>query len=490
MARRPITNPIEYLQMARRRWLWIVVPLVLIAGITAVIARRLPKEYKSTSLILVEPQKVPADFVKPTVSGDVALRLESIEEQILSRTQLTQLIQKYALYQGHHYSEDQQVTAMLGDVTVLPVMDPAHPERPTMTAFRISYTNPDPNIAQQVTRELANEFINENLKSRANQAQGTETFIDGELQQSSQALQTLQTQLKNLKDSYMGSLPEQQQANLSVLAQLQAEQQENSDALARAQQQKTYLNSLTSALASLAPPAAANLPSPLELQLSQSQTELSTAERLYTPAHPDVVRLKAQVAALTQQVDEQKAADAKAAKAAAAAKPADAPQVQGQIAVIDQEIKQRTQDQKTVQAKIAALNQRIERLPEVEEKLSNLQNAYDVAKADYTTLLEKKQAANMGTAMEQQGGGEEFRIMDPANLPQKPTSPNQLQIDLMGALGGLALGLALAWILDIRDSAVRSEADVLFYTQVPMLAIVPQLSGGIVRALPAGERKG
>src|SRR6185437_14750882 len=490
MARRPITNPLEYLGMARRRWVWILVPLLVIAGLTAAIARKLPKTYTSTSLILVEPQKVPADFVKPTVSGDVALRLESIEEQILSRTELTKLIKKYGLYLGKRLTEDGQVSAMLSDVQVDPVMDPSHPERPTMTAFRISYSGNDPAVAQQVTAELANEFITGNLNSRAQQAVGTETFIDGALQQASQNLQTLQTQLKDLKNAYMGSLPEQQQANLTVLGQLQTEQQDNSDALARAQQQKTYLNSLTSAVASLAPPAATKMSSPLEVQLRQSQAELATAERLYTPVHPDVVRLKAQVAALTQQVDEQKAADAAAAKTAADAKPAEAPQVQGQIAVIDQEIKQRTQDQKTVQAKIAALNLRIERLPEVEEKLSNLQNAYDVAKANYTALLEKKQAANMGAAMEQQAEGEEFRIMDPANLPQKPTSPNLLEIDGMGAVAGLLLGLGLAWMAEARDGVVRLEADVLFYTQVPMLAIVPQLGGGIVRALPAGERKG
>src|SRR6185437_4644884 len=257
MARRPITNPLEYLHMARRRWIWILVPLVLVAGITAVIARKLPKTYTSTSLILVEPQKVPADFVKPTVSGDVALRLESIEEQILSRTELTKLIKKYGLYLGKGLTEDGQVTAMLSDVQVDPVMDPSHPERPPMPAFRISYSSYDPSLAQQVTGELANEFITGNLNSRAQQAVGTETFIDGALQQESQNLQTLQTQLKDLKSSYMGSLPEQQQANLTVLGQLQTQLQENADALARAQQQKTYLTSLTSAVNSLAAPAAA-----------------------------------------------------------------------------------------------------------------------------------------------------------------------------------------------------------------------------------------
>ncbi|HVA62667.1 MAG TPA: hypothetical protein VNF74_02995 [Terriglobales bacterium] len=507
MARRPITNPLEYLQAAGRRWIWIVVPTIAISAATVLIARKLPKVFSSSALILVEEQKVPTDFVKPTVSSNVAQRLESIEQQILSRTQLSQIIKKYGLYRGQGLTEDQQVTQMVADITVVPIAS-GNPEAAHVTAFRIAYQGRDPVLVQQVAGDLSNLFISENLKSRAQQAQGTEGFIDSQLSQATQNLQSLEAQLKQLKSTYMGSLPEQQSANLQVLGQLQTVMQADSDDLARAQQQKTYLISLGQAVAQIGPQAANGTAAPpssqAELDLRKAKSNLAVAEQIYKPDYPDVIRLQAQVRALTARAAEEqkeKKAPASAATASAMAsnqagtknptkKKSDSalgglpPQEAGQIAAIDQEIQQRTQDQKGTQAKIAALQARIERLPEVEEKLSNLQNAYDVAKANYTSLLELKERAAMGAAMEQQAEGEEFRIVDPANLPQKPMSPDLARIDMMGCLAGLLVGLGLAGVLEMRDAVVRNEADVAYYTQMPMLAVLPLLPKAAL-ALPA-----
>src|SRR6185312_4858766 len=166
MARRPITNPLEYLQVAWRRWLWILIPAVLITAATVVLARRLPKLYRSEALILVEPQKVPADFVKPTVSSNVAMRLESIQEEILSRTELGKILDKYALYAGSGETEEQKIGEMLSAITVTPIID-TDQRNADVTAFRIAFEYGNPLQAQQVTRDLSGLFIAENLKARA-----------------------------------------------------------------------------------------------------------------------------------------------------------------------------------------------------------------------------------------------------------------------------------------------------------------------------------
>lgn len=517
MPRRPITNPMEYLQMARRRWIWLLVPLVLISAATVGVGRYLPRLYASEALILVEPQKVPADFVKPTVSSNVALRLESIQEQILSRTQLGELINKYALYSDKNLSPDQKVSEMLDHITVIPKI--ADPEKPNsaVTAFSITFEAPSALLAQQVTRDLSNQFIAENLKVRAEQSQGTVSFIDGQLEVAKQTLNGLQTQLRDLRSQYMGSLPEQQPANLQVMGQLNAQLQANAEGLMRAQQQRTYLTSLGQAVASLSNPAAALSPggkppqSPDEQALDRAKADLAVAQQMYTPQHPDVIRLQAQVKALTQQVASEKAEQEKADKKAAAQAETDAkkvagkgkpavagdlaalpPQQRSQVALLDQEIAQRITDQKLIQAKINALEGRVEKLPEVEQRLADITNATNQAKANYNSLLDKKQSAATAAAMEQQAEGEEFRIIDPANLPLKPTSPNLLQIDLMGGLGGLGLGAALAFLAEMRDPVVRSEADVTFYTQAPLLAALPLVP--LPRRLPiaaeiAGSRE-
>jgi uncharacterized protein involved in exopolysaccharide biosynthesis len=335
MPRRPITNPMEYLQMARRRWIWLLVPLVLISAATVGVGRYLPRLYASEALILVEPQKVPADFVKPTVSSNVALRLESIQEQILSRTQLGELINKYALYSDKNLSPDQKVSEMLDHITVIPKI--ADPEKPNsaVTAFSITFEAPSALLAQQVTRDLSNQFIAENLKVRAEQSQGTVSFIDGQLEVAKQTLNGLQTQLRDLRSQYMGSLPEQQPANLQVMGQLNAQLQANAEGLMRAQQQRTYLTSLGQAVASLSNPAAALSPggkppqSPDEQALDRAKADLAVAQQMYTPQHPDVIRLQAQVKALTQQVASEKAEQEKADKKAAAQAETDAKKVAG-----------------------------------------------------------------------------------------------------------------------------------------------------------------
>jgi len=475
MPRRPITSPLEYLQIARRRWIWIVAPAVVISGLAVAGARKLPKVYQSEALILVEPQKVPADFVKPTVSGDVSERLESIEEQILSRTQLSQIIQKYGLYRDSSLSPDGQVVQMQSDIQVTPIVNPEQRDAP-VAAFKITYQGRDPVLVQQVTRDLSALFISENLKARAAQAQGTEAFIDGRLADADQQLQAVEAQLRQLKSTYMGSLPEQETANLQVMSQLQSVTQSDAEALAQAQQQKTYLTSLNQAVDGVAnaytpltPPSAA------EQALHKAQSDLAVAEQMYTPEHPDVIRLKAQVKALELQQKAAAPATPTSAKTGAGAKPQLSPQVQGQIALLNEEIQQRTKDQAATQAKIAQMQARIERLPEVEEKLSNLTTAYNAAKANDDSLRQKKDAASMAAAMEQQAEGEEFRIVDPASLPQLPISPNLLRLDGLGAAGGVLLGLLLAGVVEMRDPVIRSEADVLYYTQVPMLAALPDI---------------
>jgi polysaccharide chain length determinant protein (PEP-CTERM system associated) len=501
MPRRPITNPLEYLQIGVRRWVWLLVPLVVIGAATAVVARHLPKLYSSEALILVEPQKVPADFVKPTVSSNVALRLTSIQEQILSRTQLGELVNRYALYRDQNLTPDQKISQMLDHITVTPSL--AEPDRPnsTVTAFRISFEAPTPLLAQGVTRDLSNLFITENLKARADQSQGTVQFIDGQLNLAQQTMDGLETQLRELRSQYMGSLPEQQNANLQVMSQLNSQLQANAEGLARAQQQRTYLTSLGQAVATLGSPGAAlGTPpalTPDEQALNKAQSNLAVAQQMYTPQHPDVIRLQAQVKALTQQVAQEKA-DAAAAKkeTAKAAAPQAAgnpkatakpkatvpddlaelpPQQRSQVTLLDQEIAQRQADQKTIQGKINTLQGRIEALPEVEQKLANITNAASQAKASYNSLLDKKAAAATAAAMEQQAEGEEFRIIDPANLPLKPTSPDLVRIEIMGGLGGLLFGCGLAFMAEMRDPVVRSETDITFYTQAPLLAALPLL---------------
>ena len=460
----------DFVNLALRRKWWLLIPAVVISCLTVLIVHHLPRMYQSETMILVEPQKVPADFVKPTVSSDIASRLQAISEVILSRTRLAQIIQKYGLYPEEHgkLTETQLVERMRKDIDVTTIVD-TNERDPKIGGFRITYTGPDPELVQQVTRELASLFIQENVQTRAQQALGTKNFIDSEVQKATQQLQQDENELRNLKLQYMGSLPEQEGANLQELGQLQTMLQTNSDAIARAEQQKTYLSSLIQAVSQ--PVAAEAAPSPLATELQHEEVALAAAEKRYQPDYPDVIRLKGEVAALRAQIrTSAKGPVAKASNGASVA------QMQGQIRSLDQEIAQRQKTQKQIEDRIHGMQARVERLPEVEEKLAGVQREYDTAKENYVSLLQKQDAAAMAAAMEQQAEGEEFRLVDPANLPQVPVTPNVPKLDLLGVMGGLTLGGVLAFAVEMADSSVRNERDLEHYLGSVPLALIPELT--------------
>jgi len=336
-------------------------------------------------------------------------------------------------------------------------------------------------LVQQVTRELASLFIQENVQTRAQQALGTKNFIDSEVQKATQQLQQDENELRNLKLQYMGSLPEQEGANLQELGQLQTMLQTNSDAIARAEQQKTYLASLMQAVTQ--PVSAEAAPSPLAAQLQQKEVDLATAEKKYQPDYPDVIQLKTEVAALRAQI--RASAKGPVAKAPNGASIA---QMKGEIHQLDQEISQRKQKQTQIEARIHSMQTRVERLPEVEEKLAGVQREYSTAKENYVSLLQKQDAAAMAAAMEQQAEGEEFRLVDPANLPQVPVTPNVPKLDLLGVMAGVTLGGVLAFAVEMADSSVRNERDLEHYLGSVPLALIPELMEEEERSTPWWRR--
>lgn len=465
----------------RRKW-WLLIPALVVSCLTVLIVHHMPRMYQSETMILVEPQKVPADFVKPTVSSDIASRLQAISEVILSRTRLAQIIQKYGLYpeEQKKLTQTQLVDRMRKDIDVTTIVD-TNERDPKIGGFRITYTGPDPVLVQQVTRELASLFIQENVQTRAQQALGTKNFIDSEVQKATQQLQQDENELRNLKLQYMGSLPEQEGANLQELGQLQTMLQTNSDAIARAEQQKTYLTSLMQAVTQ--PVSAEAAPSPLAAQLQQKEVDLATAEKKYQPDYPDVIQLKTEVAALRAQI--RASAKGPVTKASNGASIA---QMRGEIHQLDQEISQRKQTQTQIEARIHSMQSRVERLPEVEEKLAGVQREYTTAKENYVSLLQKQDAAAMAAAMEQQAEGEEFRLVDPANLPQVPVTPNVPKLDLLGVMAGLTLGGVLAFAVEMADSSVRNERDLEHYLGSVPLALIPELMEEEERSTPWWRR--
>ena len=484
MQKRPPSEIADYIDIFNRRKWWIILPAVIVAVSVSLVSVRLPKFYRSQTLILVDPQKVPADYVKATVSSDVTDRLQTISQEILSRTRLQKIIDQFGLYkdqQGRITQED-IIEMMRKDIHVEVVSEDTQPWRKqTSAAFRISYTGKDPALVQQVTRQIASLFIEENLKVRQDQAQGTDTFIESELNKAAQALQVQEDKIRAFKARNLGSLPEQQQANLQVLGQLQGLLQANSDAIGRAQQQKTYLESLLGAMEK----RAVQPPKPgFQAELDNRRAELVAVEEKYTANHPDVVRLKNEVKAL-----EAKAASMAAIEAKNAPGSEQPDQWKGQLLSIEQEIKDRTRRQGDLETRIRGLQGRIDLLPNVEQQFSEIDRDYLTSKANYVSLLQKKNSSGMAAEMERHAKGEQFRILDPANFPEKPFKPDLMQLNLMGVLGGIALGCGLGLVFEFKDPSLHSDKDIAFLVPVRVLGTMPMIMTPTTYAAEKKKRK-
>jgi polysaccharide chain length determinant protein (PEP-CTERM system associated) len=485
MMRKPSAELSDYWDIfLRRRW-WIIIPALVIAGGTIAVVSKLPKVYRSQTLILVDPQKVPADFVKPTVTTDVNNRLQIISQEILSRTHLQSIIDEFGLYRNEtavdrmlalllhrgKRTQEEIVDAMRKDITVETIADEQSREH-TLGAFRITYQGQDPAVVQQVTRELAGLFIDENVRVREQQALGTIHFIDDELEKARTSLNDQERRLKDFKSLHMGALPEQEAANLQLLSQLQTTLQVNGDALGRAQAQKIYEESLLSALTA----RQAEAPPPLtQSELDLRREQLKQAESRYTPLHPDVVQLREEIAELEQWTPPSGQA-AGTAKPAPPSKDLAPEQIRGQIKALDDEIKRRAQEQADVEKRIRQMQTKVEALPTVEQQMLELDRDYQISKLNYASLVEKKNASAMAAEMERRAEGEQFRVLDPADYPEKPYKPDVVQLSLLGVLGGILGGCALGLLIEFQDKSIRSAEDATYYLTLPALATFPLLN--------------
>lgn len=463
----------DYVAIAHRRWAWIVLPMLVVVVGGGWVVGRMPRLYLSQVMILVEGQKVPAEFVKATVNGDINDMLNSISEEILSRTSLWAIIQKYGLYQDlrGRLSQEEIVKRMRADIQG-PKLSTLSPTDPTPNrdggAFTIAFEGRSPQQAQDVARELGNLFIAENLRVRQQQAKGTENFIGVELDKARQTLQGESSKLEAIKSQYMGSLPEQQASNLQQLGQEQTALQAAEGAVARDQEQRTYLQSLMAALGTPGT-AAAESSSPLAAQLHSNEAKLAMLEQIDRPKHPDVVQLRAEVEAERKEL----AASARTSPAAVGPTGLSRQQIQGELATLEQDTEWQARQQRNIQAKIHELEQRVEREPEVEGRLNSVQRDFDIAKLNYESLLKNQNAAAIAAAMEQQAEGEEFRLVDPANLPTRPDQPNLLKLGVGILLAALVAGIGAGLGREYADRSLRNERDIAYYLGVPLLAALP-----------------
>jgi len=478
----------RYLDLIRRRHIHFLVPVfvgwLIVWGASWVMAPR----FKSGTLILVEQPTMPKNYVVPNVNDDLQDRLQSITQQILSRTRLLVIIDKLHLYagKGAKASPDAKVDLMRKDIDIELVRDA---QKNQITAFRVSYWARDPHVAQQVTSELTDLFINENLKVRQQESEDTTKFMESQLENARTNLAAQEAKVREFEGLHEGELPTQQASNLQILSGLQSQLQSEQGALNTAKQQRVYLQTLieqtralhgTSRGADGAPTGLAAI----DQELDRLKAKLADLSSRYTDRYPDVQNLKIEIAK-TEKTRSNLVAELKSRNSAGKqdterdatdiTESASMLQLKGQLQSNQAEIANREQAIAGLKARIGGYQERLNAGPASEQQLADLTRGYDQSKADYDDLLKKKNESVMATSMELMQQGERFRMLDPPSLPLKPDFPNRLKFCGMGLGIGLALGVVVVGAFELLDDRLHSENGIKALLPTVVISEIPQI---------------
>ena len=468
----------------RRRW-FVIIPLfmALIGGIILAVA--LPKKYEAETLILIEPQRVPDNYVQAIVSSDLESRIATIKEMILSRTNLLKIIDNFNIFTGPKYADmflDDKIEAMRKYTTVDIVSDRRNR---TANAFKITFEAEEPRKVMQVVNAMATLVIDQNLKSRESQATGTVEFLENELVKMRGRLEDVEAKLKDFRETHMGELPDQLASNLMVLERLQ---QQLSDKQKSIRDEKNRLSSLENQLQFAREQAAMTVTAPAATENREPTTleglkqQLADYKLRYTPQHPDVIRLQRKIEELEKQSPPLSATsgdDGSSRPAGGVGLRATGRGVAADLIAqrnsAAREIVAIRQELAALQDQVAVYQRRVEDTPKLEQELLSLKRDYDNTQKTYDSLLARKQEAEVAANMERQQKGEQFRILDPARLPDKPQSPDMRKLFLMCVMAGLGLGGGLIFLLEFLDKSVKKLESVPKKLGIPLLVAVPRI---------------
>lgn len=485
--------------LLRRKW-WIVVPVVLALVGGAVYGRITPKIYEASTLILVEPQRIPTNYVQPTVTESVKSRLRTIGQQVNSRTNLERIIKDFNLYPNSRMQErtlKDIVRDRLRALLRLPVLPEEAAPKVSMlelvenfrkkigvrvrgegNAFEISFQWKDAETAAAVANAIASQFIEQNLKVREEVAMGTTAFLDSETQRLRKELEVREQALEKFKKENMGSLPDQLQTNLNILSQLKEEVADLEKRVALEKQQALMLQAQSQAMAQVGPDLSLLAEGDDALavgggEVDELRMKLKDLLTRYTERHPDVVALQRKIAKLEEEASAEASTGSSAQESLPPAVFSGEDMMAVQVNQIYARVAEYEKQIESLREQIAFYKDRVERTPQVELELTKLIRDYQTVQERYARLLAKKLDAQMAEEMERRQKGEQFRVIDPAIAPDRPIKPDIPKVMALALILGLGLGGALAYVRETLDPRFYAQEEVEAVTRCKVLVSLP-----------------
>jgi polysaccharide chain length determinant protein (PEP-CTERM system associated) len=512
----------DYLDILRRRKWYIIFSSLLILFGTSVYCVVAPEKYKSSTTILVIPQKVPEGYVRSTISSRVDEHLSTIWQHMLSRTHLIAVMEELGLYKEERKNLPAEVVVEMMRKTIQIQVASASSTSgggrrrgSSDDAFTLTVTHENPQMAMMTASRLAAFFIDENLKNREQQAVGTSEFLESQLQATKTRLEAQEERVKQYKLRFMGELPQQLQANLQILSRLQEQMRNNSDTTRQAVDRKVYieaqigvleaqLNTISAQMSAAgraareAATGGAEAPFPsvvptatLASELSAKKSQLAALSAKYTGKYPEIRRLKEEVAQLEKRLAETIVTEGSAVNGAVPLRQpptagsgaySQAPgsrerdeilRLRAQNKALDSEIASLRKDRQGTEKAIAVLEARLEKSPRREQEMVSLTRDYENLKLSYDDLLKKKLDAEVSQNLEKRQKGEQFQIVDPADLPQAPFTPNRPMVFGIAFAAALLVGFGGAFGFEMVNPTLRGKRDFQHFFQVPVFASIP-----------------
>ncbi|HLY60734.1 MAG TPA: Wzz/FepE/Etk N-terminal domain-containing protein [Terriglobia bacterium] len=489
----------DYLEILRKRWWIILIPALLGCAGVYLFSLTLADQYTSRTLVLVEQQKVPENYVKSVDASDIGERLGTMQEQILSRTRLTPIIEKFGLFKNQKgkTSTEDMVDTLRKSIQIVPIKSLVTTRDGELPGFSVSFTANDAHLAQQVCAEITSMFIEESLRLQEERSVGTTDFLKSTLDQAKQSLDAQDQKLAEFQRKFVGSLPGNEQTDMTMVTSYSSQLDAVTGQLSRAEQDKAYMESLLAQQLSawqLSQKTSGGIGEPhqdaLETQLADLQSQLVSLKAKYTADHPDVVKMEGSIAALKKRIEDNQAhAKEKTSQpnVEAGVKTPEPPAIQQlrfQIHSQDVLIKEKTGEQARLRGQLGAAQGKLSMTPAVEKEYKEITRDYQTALQFYNDTLAKKNQSEMATSLERKQQGAQFNLMDQANLPEKPSFPNRPAFAGAGLAGGLALGFGITLLLEFRDKTLRSENDIEHFLGLPTLAMVPKIVESMTNPKP------
>jgi succinoglycan biosynthesis transport protein ExoP len=503
--RRPLDVE-DYIDIARRHKSWIVGPFFIAIVVTVVGAFLWPNTYVSTATIKVVPQQVPEEYVRSNVNQMMSDRVSSMAQSVLSRSNLTTMIQTLELYprERSRLPMEDVIEKMRKDIGISRVGGYGGGDGPkAVPAFQISFAYTDRIKATKVVSDIVTKFIDQSLREQSQVGQGTSSLLRDEWERSKKEMERLDTALAEFRAKNMGRLPEEQQSQLGQMNALQTRMTNLNGAMSRVSQEKlmleTQLRILKDQMNSLKEPSGvSDIPAQKSDKLLEAERDVANIEKQlslmrehYTDSYPGIQTANNMLSTAKKKLElAQKEEQNRKPEARVAANPMGAREmreleasykrVQSQIEAKDIEAEEYRKDMAQTNNAMKSIQGRLEGAPFSDKQYMELMRDRDLAKARYYDADVKMSKVNISTAMNERKIGESLEVLDPASSPLTPTKPQREMAIGIGAALGLLLGLVLAGAREVKDTSLKNLKDVRAYTQLPILGSIPLLENDLV----------